>query len=352
MEIDFLKYNISTLPENIFTYFRSMGYVESEIEILPYKARFNYSDENGVNYFFYAIEKYMKILHLKIKDNRVHNDKGEVLNNELMQDYFISYAKGFHKGYLNYLEKLKQSELFNLSNSDLAYKIFERVYPEFIGAKDGNITCLKYIGVGFLKGYITHDLYFNLGIEGGEYYKAWEIILSNPMQFVGFFDKKVEQRETLRKQITNLKIEPLPPIETKAESKTFDFEKELSHIINSENKFWKGLPMKNVVEHFKILTEKKNKNNEPYLTQQQFVSFLKKGFLNDSNQSIQKINCSAGEKGLIINRFYGLYNLAVSQYSHISKKETFIKLFVNCFDNWDEQTVKPFFKPNKTKEKW
>lgn len=149
-----------------------------------------------------------------------------------------------------------------------------------------------------------------------------------------------------------INIEELKLIETKDVSKTFDFDKELAQISESDNQFWKGLPMIKVVEHFKIMTESKNKNKEPYLTQQQFISFLKRGFLCDTNQPIQKINCSAGEKGLIINRFYSLYSLAVSQYSHVSKKESFIKLFVNCFDNWDEQTVRPFFKPNKTKEKW
>lgn len=130
------------------------------------------------------------------------------------------------------------------------------------------------------------------------------------------------------------------------------FESIINEIENSENRFWKGLPMKKVVEHFKVMTTRKNNNKDSYLTEEQFISFLKKGFLNDTNQLKQKINCSTGDKGFVILRFYELYDLAVSQYAHPRPKKPFINLFLDCFDNWGESTVESFFKPNKTKEKW
>jgi hypothetical protein len=130
------------------------------------------------------------------------------------------------------------------------------------------------------------------------------------------------------------------------------FEKILSEMIKSENIFWKGLPMKKVVDHFIILTTRKNKNGESFLTNEQLISFLKKGFLNDAAQSKQKINCTASEKGLVIKRFYQLYDLAVAQYGYPAKKTKFIDLFTNCFDNWDKASVVPFFRPNKVKENW
>jgi hypothetical protein len=130
------------------------------------------------------------------------------------------------------------------------------------------------------------------------------------------------------------------------------FEKILSEMIKSENQFWKGLPMKKVVDHFIIMTTRKNKNGEPYLTNEQLISFLKKGFLNDPAQSKQKINCTASEKGLVIKRFYQLYDLAVAQYGYPAKKTKFMDLFTNCFDNWDKASVVPFFRPNKAKENW
>jgi len=133
---------------------------------------------------------------------------------------------------------------------------------------------------------------------------------------------------------------------------TINFDLMLSEIRKSENQFWKGLPMDKTINHFEILTTRKNKNGNSYLTKEQFISFLKRGFLNDKNQPVQKINCSAGEKGLVIKLFYDFYELAVSHYKHTNKKVTFINLFNDCFDNWKPETVKSFFKPGKTKETW
>jgi hypothetical protein len=131
-----------------------------------------------------------------------------------------------------------------------------------------------------------------------------------------------------------------------------DSEKELKEIRVLENKFWKGLPMDQVVNHFEVLTKRKSSNGKVFLTPEQLVSFLKKGFLDDTSQPKQKINCSRGEKGLIIKRFYEFFDLAVSQHGYPSKKAKFIQLFIDCFNNWDPNTIATFFKRNKTKEIW
>ncbi len=130
------------------------------------------------------------------------------------------------------------------------------------------------------------------------------------------------------------------------------FEQIISEIKASPNAFYTGLPMDQVIKHFEVMTSRTNKNGQPYLTKEQFISFLKKGFLNNYNQPKQKINCSNGEKGFVIKRFYELFVLATSQYGHPQQKKNFISLFLNCFDNWEKETVKYLFKPNKTKEKW
>jgi len=126
----------------------------------------------------------------------------------------------------------------------------------------------------------------------------------------------------------------------------------LEEIKHEENSFWKGMPMDKVVNHFAILSTRKSKNGDVFLKMDQLISFLKKGFLNDTTQRKQIINCGRGEKGLVIKRFYEFYDLAVSQYGFPSKTDKFIKLFTDCFSNWDENTIKPFFKSNKTKENW
>jgi hypothetical protein len=129
-----------------------------------------------------------------------------------------------------------------------------------------------------------------------------------------------------------------------------DYNKILSDLSNSENKFWKSLPMNVVIDHFRVMTEKESKNGKPYLTKKGLVSFIKRGFLNDDTQPIQKINCGNREKGFVLKRFHELFALAAAEYSHPNDKEKFIALFKRCFDNWDK--VDDLFKPNKTKEKW
>jgi hypothetical protein len=58
------------------------------------------------------------------------------------------------------------------------------------------------------------------------------------------------------------------------------------------------------------------------------------------------------EKGFVILRFYDFYKDSVSFYMHPNKKEKFINLFTNCFDNWQPSTVQYFFKNGKTLDKW
>ncbi|NVN96887.1 hypothetical protein HXX01_01430 [Candidatus Nomurabacteria bacterium] len=128
--------------------------------------------------------------------------------------------------------------------------------------------------------------------------------------------------------------------------------KDLEALAKLENKFWKGLPMDVVIKHFLPLAEKKNKVGESFLTYLQFVSFIKRGFLLNDDEPVQKINCLTGEKGFVIARFYEFYQLAAYQYGHVARSEKFVKLFIHCFDNWDEKSVKVYFKPNKSTESW
>lgn len=148
------------------------------------------------------------------------------------------------------------------------------------------------------------------------------------------------------------KIEFTTVNEKNNQLKPSEIESRLSEIKNTENKFWKGLPMEQVVKHFEVLTIKKSKNGNTFLTQEQLITFLEKGFLNNVNHPKQKINCASGEKGFVIKRFYEFFDLVTSRYSYPQKKEGFISLFTDCFENWEPETIFSFFKPNKTKKKW
>jgi hypothetical protein len=131
-----------------------------------------------------------------------------------------------------------------------------------------------------------------------------------------------------------------------------DIQSELIEIMNSENKYWKGLPMAFVVDHFKVMTTTKSINGATFLTERQFINFLRKGFLNESLLPKQHLNFAHGEKGFIIKRFYEFYDESITQYSSVQPQEKIISLFYDCFDNWNLYTIKEFFKRNKVIKKW
>jgi hypothetical protein len=130
------------------------------------------------------------------------------------------------------------------------------------------------------------------------------------------------------------------------------YEEAIDKIKNSENQFLKGLLMKVVVDHFKIMTTQKSINGEVFLTEGQFLSFLRRGFLRENVIPAQHINCAGGEKGYVIKRFFEFYDFVSNNYNCPRSKEEFIDLFCDCFDNWDRQTVKALFRRDRVKKEW
>ncbi len=63
-----------------------------------------------------------------------------------------------------------------------------------------------------------------------------------------------------------------------------------------------------------------------------------------------KINLANGEKGFVIKRFYEFFDLAVSQYGELNKKDKYIKLLSDNFDNWITKPLRRFLKTKQTKE--
>jgi hypothetical protein len=154
----------------------------------PFQTYFCFKDQEGV-YYCYILEKYWKKFCKQVKEGSMRGENGEVLTPALVNDYLVSYAKGFGKGYSEYVDHVKQSEVFQLTNEDVAYKIFTRVFPaERID--DGDITMFlaEYDNQNRHRSYISKDFFYEIGYEGGEFYKAWEIILSTPTQFEKLFD--------------------------------------------------------------------------------------------------------------------------------------------------------------------
>jgi len=113
-----------------------------------------------------------------------------------------------------------------------------------------------------------------------------------------------------------------------------------------------GELMDSIVDHFLPLTETRDDNRDPFLTKGQLSAFLKRGFLKDQTQPKQKINCPNGKKGFVIKRFYEFYKKAKNDYNIPDRKEPFISLFMDCFNNWDRGTVESLFRGNKARGNW
>ncbi len=131
-----------------------------------------------------------------------------------------------------------------------------------------------------------------------------------------------------------------------------DIDTTINELKKKENLFWKGVPMSRVIDHFIVFTERNSKNGKPFLTKEQFIQFIQRGFLSCNEIPKQTLNLSNGEKGFVIKRFYEFFDLSVSQFGELNKKFKYINLIDNCFDNWNKKGIEAFFKPSKTKQSW
>jgi hypothetical protein len=159
--------------------------------------------------------------------------------------------------------------------------------------------------------------------------------------------KKVfkEKRKGLEAKDTTVQVD---------EDNSFDFDRELEQIKETENDFWKGYSMKNVINHFRVFTDLKSKNGKHFLTEVQFLSFLKRGFLKDETEPKQKINFKYGEKGLVVRRFYEFFIILTDYEFSQKQKQKITDLIMRCFCNADftESNISELLKPNGTKKRW
>lgn len=177
-----------------------------------------------------------------------------------------------------------------------------------------------------------------------------------------YVDERAQYLKVLRKWFDGEKKylhEITPFIKDKPANKLPDsppssvnYELEYYQLTESENKFWKGLPMSAVIEHFEVFATRNSKNQRPFLTYKQLFDFIQKGFLGKAGSPKQTFNLSNGEKGFIIKRFYELFDLAVSKYGEKNSKFKYIDIVVECFHNFDKKSVQSYFRNDKTKETW
>ena len=120
---------------------------------------------------------------------------------------------------------------------------------------------------------------------------------------------------------------------------------------NTANHFCQSMPLNKAREHFKVFTEKNSKNKKPFLTVEQFNSFIDRAFNGKIDVPKQKFNqIPKGEKLLIQAVFYEFYNTYCFEYFNTMQcQEKFIKLLTDNFDGWDYKNVKENFNPKAKK---
>lgn len=120
------------------------------------------------------------------------------------------------------------------------------------------------------------------------------------------------------------------------------------------NTFCNSMPLNIPKEHFKVFTISNSKNkNSPFLSIEQFNSFIEKAFTGKTELPKQTFNLAPHkEKLYIIKRFYEFYLIAVKDFEKTSQcKEKYIKLLSDNFINWDYEQIKNNF-GNKVKRDW
>lgn len=115
-----------------------------------------------------------------------------------------------------------------------------------------------------------------------------------------------------------------------------------------ENKFCKGMPVEIAREHFKELTELKNKKGEPFLKNEQLELFICRAFKSDLSIGKLNFNLTAGKSLKIRKIFYLFYLMATDPASGFETssycKEKYIKLLTDNFNGFNFAIVKNNFR--------
>lgn len=120
---------------------------------------------------------------------------------------------------------------------------------------------------------------------------------------------------------------------------------EIDTLLQSQNFLIPLVPMKFVYDHFVVLTQKTNKFNEFYLTNDQLFLFLKSTFI-DKKPIKQKLNCEPFNKKSVRTIFYEFYQKAKNkERNQTSLKRKYFNILNNSFEGFNENDYKDF---NKT----
>lgn len=140
---------------------------------------------------------------------------------------------------------------------------------------------------------------------------------------------KIYELRTLQKEYLKMAKNAQKREETdKKESGETKPEDESIAIVNKFN----SMPIEEVREHFRPLTEKENPKKKVWMTNEDFENFLKRSFGKEENLEKPKINLCHGAKMALVKLFYQFYEKCqIEDYSQNRKKEPFLILLKDAF---------------------
>jgi hypothetical protein len=186
--------NFATIPQIIINEFNKVGeYVEivkfnnQKNELIINIDNGNLAFDENAELLFYCTKNNFNKLKEKLESKEyIFFDKNDI------NPFIMEYKKGFTKGYYDFENSLKiNNSPFNVTNEIIAHNIFRRVY----NTSNKNGYFIPFAENENLK---EHSLYMDLanfydgGICGGEFFKAWELILNNPTVFEPIFKASIK----------------------------------------------------------------------------------------------------------------------------------------------------------------
>jgi hypothetical protein len=142
---------------------------------------------------YYCLEENYLYLLSKIEDKTFI-----FFDNRPLDLYLYEYAKAFNKGYNDFEKNLnKKQKALDETQEQKALKIFSYVLnAKYKNGYFGDITDTYEQFKDKKNRYIGDDEFTEWGLQGGQFYKAWEIILNNPLVFDPLFLKYYNSNET------------------------------------------------------------------------------------------------------------------------------------------------------------
>ncbi|TXD47730.1 hypothetical protein [Polaribacter sp. IC073] len=205
--------NLKTTPKIILDYFNSLGSSKDFFGSKPLNTQFTFNNQN-INFFYnYGEKKHIMRL---IDDEKILDEDYNLLTIDVFYNtYLLEYGKGFQKGFYEFKKSLKkENSLFTIKNDQIIHKVFSKVVPNSVFRKVVGGFPISFINykemIEVYKIHQTKDLsclkkeaYFKNGFEGGEFYKAWSIILHNSTLFEDIFNKQFKDKEIDKPQLKN-----------------------------------------------------------------------------------------------------------------------------------------------------